>query len=183
MRASTKCPVSLFEGWYSTSNGITANVVLRDRNLYFQGQTIQVAILTSKGWIIQTLQMPSDRKSGICHRIEPLRMMHIVTMNYIFIFVILTCEYLENGESYSEKFLSMTFLEVDIYNRVGPLRMLYSVTLTKIFKITHWNVNISETVRAIANIRHMTFAEVDIRDRIAPFWMLYSVTLIFIFMV
>ena len=49
------------------SNGTIVNVVLHDLDLNFQGQTLQVAILTSKCWKIQTLLLPSDRKSGTCH--------------------------------------------------------------------------------------------------------------------
>ena len=47
--------------------GVTVNVVFNDINLNFQGQTFQVSILISMDWKMQTLVLPSDRKSGICH--------------------------------------------------------------------------------------------------------------------
>ena len=56
------------------SNGTTANVALHDLDLNFEGQTFHVAILTSTCWKMQTLQLPSDRKSGICYRTALLRM-------------------------------------------------------------------------------------------------------------
>ena len=43
--------------------------------------------------------------------------------------------------------------------------------------------NISQTVRAIAKIRHIAFTEVDIRHRMVLIWTLYFVTLTFIFKV
>ena len=36
-----------YSGWYLPSNGTVANVVLHDLDLNFEGQTFQVAILTS----------------------------------------------------------------------------------------------------------------------------------------
>ena len=42
------------------------------------------AYLRSKSWKMQTLLLSSDRKSGICYRMGPLRMLHIVTWTYIF---------------------------------------------------------------------------------------------------
>ena len=52
------------------SNGIIANVVLHDLDLYCQGQTVQVAIFTSKGWKMQ--------KNGAT------QMLHIMTLTNIF---------------------------------------------------------------------------------------------------
>ena len=43
---------------------MTVNVVLNDPDLNFQGQTFPVAILTSIGWKMQTLLLPSDGKSN-----------------------------------------------------------------------------------------------------------------------
>ena len=57
--------------------------VLRDLDLHFQGQSFKVAILTSKRWKVQTLLLPSDRKSGVCHRMKPLQMLYIMTLTYI----------------------------------------------------------------------------------------------------
>ena len=60
------------------------NVVHRDLDLNLQGQTCQLAILTSKGWKMQTLLLLSVMKSGICHRMEPLRMLYVMTLTDIF---------------------------------------------------------------------------------------------------
>ena len=51
-------------GCYLSSNGIIANVVLHDLDLYFQDQTFQVAILTVNAEKMQTLLLPS-RESRI----------------------------------------------------------------------------------------------------------------------
>ena len=37
------------------------NILFRDLDLHFQGQTFQVAILTNKGLKLQALLLPSDR--------------------------------------------------------------------------------------------------------------------------
>ena len=63
-RKMLKCYVD--RGWYLASNRTIASIVLHDINLYFQGQTFQVFLFTSKCWKIQTLLLPLDRKSGIC---------------------------------------------------------------------------------------------------------------------
>ena len=44
----------------------------------------------------------------------------------------------------SNKYSSMTFIEVNIWHRMGPLPMLNSMTLTRISRSQIWNVNISE---------------------------------------
>ena len=56
------------------------NVVRHDLDLDFQGQTFQMAILTSKGGKMQTLPLQSDRNSDICYRMAPLRMLYITTV-------------------------------------------------------------------------------------------------------
>ena len=48
--AREKCSRITFRGWYLAANGTIANVVYHQLNLYFQGHTFQVAIVTSKGW-------------------------------------------------------------------------------------------------------------------------------------
>ena len=84
-----------------------------------------MAILTSIGWKMQPLLLSSDRKSRICHRIVPLRLLYIMILTYIFKVMNL---YLETARA-SEKCSLMTFIEVDICHRMGALRMVYSVTL------------------------------------------------------
>ena len=55
-------------------------------------------ILRSIGWKMQKLLLPSDRKSGICHRMVPLWMLYIMIFTYNFNSRIWKCKYLENGE-------------------------------------------------------------------------------------
>ena len=50
VRVSTKILIMIYAGWHSPSNDITMNVVVNDPGLNFEGQTFQVAILTSIGW-------------------------------------------------------------------------------------------------------------------------------------
>ena len=164
-------------GWHLPSNGTTANIVLCDLVLNFQVQTIKVAILTSKGWKIQALQLSLHRKSDICHRMAPLRMLYIKWL--------------------WPTFSRSRFVTVNIYKTVRAIEELSIKTLQRlIFPIEFnycecftpwpspeillsqiWNVNISETVRSSAKIRHMTC------HRMAPLSMLYSVTLTFLFKV
>ena len=83
--ASEKCSSMTFIEIYNLpSNGTIVNLVLRDLDLNLHSQTFRVAILTSKRWRMQTLLLPSDRKSGICHRMAPLRILYILTFTNIF---------------------------------------------------------------------------------------------------
>ena len=83
-----------YAGLYLLLNGVRPIFIECDLDQNFQGQTIQVVILTSKCWEntnitvkvkllkclfcqvnagkIQTLMLPSDRKSAICHRMAPI---------------------------------------------------------------------------------------------------------------
>ena len=72
-----------YRGWYLPSNG-TISTVLFDLDLNFHGQTVEVAIWTSKCSKMLTLLLTSDRKSDICHRMTPLRMLSVITLTYIF---------------------------------------------------------------------------------------------------
>ena len=93
-------PYDFYASWYSLSNCITANVVLNDLELNFQGQTFQFAILTSIGWKMQTLiLLPKDRKSGIFHRMVPQQMLYIMTLTYIFKVTKFEMWIIGNGES------------------------------------------------------------------------------------
>ena len=67
-----------YTGWYSPSNGTIANAVLRDRDLNLQWWFWEV-----KAEKIQTLLLPSDRISGICHGMVLLWIWNIMTSTYI----------------------------------------------------------------------------------------------------
>ena len=54
--------VWLYRGWYFPSNVDIPNVILSGIDINFQGQTFQVATLTSKHWKNTKLLLPSDRK-------------------------------------------------------------------------------------------------------------------------
>ena len=138
-----------YKGWYLPSNGTNANVVLRNLDLNCEGNTFQVTVLPSKRWKMQTLLLPSDRKSGICHRMTHLRMLHVMTLTYIF--------NITNVEMWiSRKLLELArnaqvwLVEVNICYRMVPLRMLYSWYSPKFSRSQIWNINISDKVRAIA---------------------------------
>ena len=78
-------------------------------------------------------------------------------------------EYLQNGEREREKRSITSFKEVDIPHRMEPLRMFYTVTLTYIVKVNNFlNINISETVRAIAKMYDATLIEFDICYQMTP---------------
>ena len=88
----------LYIGWYLPSNGTIANAALRDLNLNLQGKIFLVPIFTRNSWKMQTLLLPLD-KSGICHRLVPLRILYIMTLTYIFKIINFKCEYIEKRES------------------------------------------------------------------------------------
>ena len=69
----------------------------------------QVAILTIKCWKIQILHLSSHRQSGICHRMQSLRILYVMTVTYIFKSTNSKCEYLENVESW------LKMLKYDFY--------------------------------------------------------------------
>ena len=69
---------------YLPSNETIENFVLCDLDLNFQDQTIHVIILTIKHWKMQTLLLPSDRKSDICQRMAVLQMLYIMTLTHVF---------------------------------------------------------------------------------------------------
>ena len=71
MRASENCSSTTFIDWYVPSNETISNIVLRDLDL-------------SKGFKKQTMEVPSDRKSCICHRMAPLQKLYVITLTYIF---------------------------------------------------------------------------------------------------
>ena len=85
LRASEKCSSTTFievDICYRMDGNIANLFHELDPN--FQGQTFQVTILRSKSWNMRTLLLPSDRKSGICHRTAPLQMLFStnLTLNY-----------------------------------------------------------------------------------------------------
>ena len=112
------------------------NVILRNLDLNFQGQTFQGAILTKKGWKNANINI-AIRKTGNCNRLTQLRMLHIMILTYIFKVTKFWNVNISKTVRAGEK-CSMTFKEADICNRMmRPLRMLYSVTLTFMFKVKH----------------------------------------------
>ena len=122
-----------------------ANVVLRDLDPNFQGQTFQVAIVTSNGWKMQIFLLPSDMTYGICHRMALLLMLYVV--NFAYIIKVRNFEMWISRKRWEllRKCSSKTFTEVDICHRMGALRMLYSITLTNIFKVKHLDIYICYT--------------------------------------
>ena len=56
-----------------------ANFALRDLDLHFQGQTFQVAILSSKCCEKQAVSLPSDRKLFIYHQMNGPLIMLLIT--------------------------------------------------------------------------------------------------------
>ena len=50
----------------------------------FSRSYFSIGSLNNIGWKMQTWLLPLDKKSGICHRMMPLRMLYIMTLNYIF---------------------------------------------------------------------------------------------------
>ena len=73
-----------YRGWHLPSNKTIVYVVLDDLDQNFQGQTFQVAIFTCERCKMPTFQLPSDRKTGICRRMAPLRILNVMTLIYIF---------------------------------------------------------------------------------------------------
>ena len=116
------------------SNEIIANVVLRDLDLNYQGQTFQVAILTRNCLKMQSSLLPSDRNSGICRRMAPLRMLYTKIFNYILKFTNFETWLSQKSVRAGDKCSIVTLVDVAIYHGIRPLRMLYSITLTFIFK-------------------------------------------------
>ena len=89
-----------------------------------------------------------DSKSGIYHRMAPLRMLNNVTFTYIF--KVTNFEILKTVKA-SEKCSCITFIEGGICHRMGPFLMLYYVTLIYIFKVKlfkwlFWQINAEKNV-------------------------------------
>ena len=103
---------------YLPSNGTIGNFVLRELDLNFQGQTFRVAILTSKRWTMQSLLLTSNRKSGICHRAAPLRMLYVVTLTNIFKGHEFSNVNFSETVTAHERCYSMSFSGVNVCHRV-----------------------------------------------------------------
>ena len=83
VRASKKCSSMTFiEVDISRRFAKIAKFVLRDLDLNFLGQTFQMANLTSYCWKNANMTIVI-RKSGICHRMAPLRMLYFMTVTYL----------------------------------------------------------------------------------------------------
>ena len=99
----------------------------------FQGETFQVAILTSKCWKLQYYychQIGSQVFTIEWRHCECCTSWPWPTFSKL---RFLKCKNLKTVRAI-ELFSSMTFIEVDICHRMGPLGMLYSVTLIFIFQ-------------------------------------------------
>ena len=77
----------------------------------------------------------------------------------------------------------MTWMHIDNRNRTAQVRfstpwLWHRFSMSKVY-----NINISQTVRAMAIVRHMTFAELQFAFEWRHLRMLYSVTLTFNFKV
>ena len=91
--------------------------------------------ISRKPWEIkQTLLLSLHRKSGICHRMAPLRMLYVMILTYIFIVTNFEM-WLSRKQWRLTKMLKYDVIAIDICHRMWSLRMLYSVTLAYIFKI------------------------------------------------
>ena len=68
-------------------NGASRVFLPLDLDLHIQGQIFDILFVLriSRTWweIEQTLLLSSDRKSCICHRMAPVRMLYIITLTYI----------------------------------------------------------------------------------------------------
>ena len=78
------CKNDVWRFCHLPSNVIILNVVLRDFDLNFQGQTFHWLFWQVNGRKMQTFLSPSDRKAGICLWTAPLRMLYIITLTYFY---------------------------------------------------------------------------------------------------
>ena len=81
----------------------------------------QMAILTSSGWKMQTLLLPSGGKSGFCYRMTPLRLLYIMTLNYIFKVTFWHVNISKMVRT-NDRCSNGTFIDVDICHQMGSLR-------------------------------------------------------------
>ena len=104
------------------SNGASPVFLLLNLNLHFQGQTFGILfdLWISHIWweIEQTLLLPSNRKSCICHRMPQLKMLYIIPWPT---FAKIWNSNIWKTVSASKKCLIMTFIDIDICYRMGPL--------------------------------------------------------------
>ena len=109
------------------------NVVLNDLDLNFEGQTFQLAIVTSIDWKMQALPLavrylPSN---GTTANVVHHDCVHFQGHELLKVNILQTVRD-------SEKCSSMAIIEVDIWHRMVTLRTLYYVILTFIFKVRHF---------------------------------------------
>ena len=97
-----------------------------------------------KAGSMQTLLLPSDSESGICHQMSSLGMLYIMTLTYISRLYIFNVS--QKGESLRKmrKMPSMNLIEVDIWHQMGPLWMLYFITWPQFSWSQIWNLDILE---------------------------------------
>ena len=133
------------------SNGTTANVVLHDLDLNVQGQTDREAILISKHWKMETLLLPSDRKSGICNRMAILQMLYSATMTKFSRSNISNID-ISKTVRVSVKMRVMTFIDVGIRHLMVSLRLV-TQTLTKLSRSNIISKMITDRANFTTDIR------------------------------
>ena len=102
-----------YTGWKSSSNDVTANVVVNDLDLNFQ-----LSILARKC------------NHWYRHQISPLQVLCVMTLTYIVKVTKFEMSTTWKRLELTEKCSSMTFIEIDICHRMAPLRLVYSMTVT-----------------------------------------------------
>ena len=105
----------------------SANVLLNDIHLHFQGQTFQVIILTYIGWKIQTLLLLWDRMSGNCLRMAPLGIWLTFSRSRI-----MKCDYPAKRWE-----LAKSAQVCLLYSMIFAIEWDHCVILTFIYKVKH----------------------------------------------
>ena len=70
---------------------------------------------------MQTLLLPSDRKSGICNRMVPLRMLSIMTLSYIFKVTKFDMWISRKRWELTKKCACMTFIQIKFFPSNGTI--------------------------------------------------------------
>ena len=130
--------------WYLPSNGVIDKIALCGLDLLYESQKLFVYTETVRAG---TNMWETCIDFDICHRM---------------VSKIALCDLLFEGQEFeifisetvraSTKTHRTTFTALDIYQRVIPLRDLHLMTLTYVLRSNILNCNISETLRASANM-------------------------------
>ena len=153
--------IQCYRGWNFPSNETTTNVVVHDLDLNFQGQTFQVAILTSKCWKnckhYHCHQIGSRAFSNEWHHFECCTSWTWPTFSRSQIFNVNISKMVRANEKCSR----MTFIEVDIcQNRTISNVVLHDLDLHfqgQTFQVAIWQgwktANITTAIRQ--EVRHL----------------------------